>query len=120
MYIISEVNLLFQDDEFLGELPVKIHFSDERALDGGGVCRDMFSADWEEALKKFFDGQNVMIPVIHPDTDMSFLPLLGKIHFPWICDPWYLSSKSSISSACTYSSWTRHINPQQWADRNVC
>ncbi len=39
----------------------------------------MFSAFWEEAFKQFFDGQSLMTPVIHPHTDMTCLPTLGRI-----------------------------------------
>ena len=43
------------------------------------MCRDMFPAFWEEAFKYFFDGQNLLSPVVHPHTDMALLPTMGKI-----------------------------------------
>ena len=70
---------LFCDDEILKEFPLRISFSNESAIDGGGVCRDLFSAFWEEAYLKFFDGSSLLSPAMHASVDMSSLPLLGKI-----------------------------------------
>ena len=63
----------------LGEFPLRIHFTNEIAVDTGGVCRDMFSAFWEAAYLTEFDGSNLLVPAVHPGTDMAKLPALGAI-----------------------------------------
>ena len=40
----------------------------------------MFYFFWEEAYLKIFDGKNLLIPAIHPDTDMATLPILSTVH----------------------------------------
>ena len=49
------------------------------AFDSGGVSRDMFSAFWEAAYCCFFEGTCLLTPNLHASTDMSVLPLLGRI-----------------------------------------
>ena len=49
------------------------------AFDSGGVSRDMFSAFWETAYCRFFEGACLLMPNLHATTDMSVLPLLGRI-----------------------------------------
>ena len=63
----------------LSEYPLRIKFDGEIGFDSGGVCRDMFSAYWEEAFKTFFGGNSVLTPVIHPAIDMLSLPSLGLV-----------------------------------------
>ena len=70
---------LFPDDKILQEFPLQIRFSNEPAIDSGGVCQDLFSAFWEEAYLKFFDGSSLLSPVMHASIDMASLPALGKI-----------------------------------------
>lgn len=45
----------------------------------GCVCRDMFSSFWEEAYLKNFDGESLLIPAVHPNTDMATFPILGTV-----------------------------------------
>ena len=52
-----------------------IKFMGEKAVDTGGVCRDMFSAFWNKAYDKAFDGVNALIPAVHPQVDMALFPL---------------------------------------------
>ena len=47
--------------DILKEFPFRIRYEDERAVDTGGVCRDMFSAFWEEAHRKHFDGEKLLV-----------------------------------------------------------
>lgn len=55
----------------IGEYPFHIAFMNENAIDTGGVSRDFFSAFWEIAYVKDFDGSNTYIPTVHPHTDVS-------------------------------------------------
>jgi len=38
------------------EHPLKIKFTQERAIDAGGVGREAFSGFWEAVYRKMFDG----------------------------------------------------------------
>ena len=66
-------------DRILKEFPFRITYVGKRAIDTGGVSRDMFSAFWECAYLNVFDGGNLLAPAIHPGIDMSNLPVLGAI-----------------------------------------
>ena len=61
------------------EYPFRIKFTNERAIDTGGVSRDFFSAFWEIAYIKDFDGGSTYIPSVHPHTDMAHYVVLGSI-----------------------------------------
>ena len=49
------------------------------ADDQGGVTRDMFSGFWKEAYITLFDGVTLLIPLVHPQTDLQAFSTLGKI-----------------------------------------
>ena len=66
-------------EKILGEYPFRVRFDGEMAVDTGGVCRDMYSSFWESAYLRHFDGENLLIPAVNPNTDMATLPLLGTI-----------------------------------------
>lgn len=51
----------------------------EKALDAGGVVRDVFSAFWEEAVTRLFDGAGVVIPAVTPHSDMIVYCVLGTV-----------------------------------------
>ncbi len=68
-----------KSNQFMSEYQFRIKFSGERAIDTGGMRRDMFSAVFDEAYEKFFDGSALLSPVIHPNVDFSKLPALGTI-----------------------------------------
>jgi len=61
------------------EFPTFIQFQDELAIDAGGVSREMFSAFWEKAYSLICDGANFVVPLIHPQTDIAILPIMGKV-----------------------------------------
>ena len=63
----------------LHEFPFRVAFDGERAIDTGGVTRDMFSAFWEQAYRHAFDGGSTLIPATHPQMDQSVFPTLGTI-----------------------------------------
>ena len=45
-------------NEVLVEFPFRIRYEDELAVDTGGVCRDMYSAFWNEAYIQHFEGES--------------------------------------------------------------
>ena len=65
--------------KLLREYPFRITYKGERAIDTGGVSRDLFSAFWEEAYIKDFDGSSTYIPCVHPHCDISRYSVLGAI-----------------------------------------
>ena len=66
-------------EQILGEYSFCVRFDGEKAVDTGGVCRDMYSSFWESAFIRHFDGESLLIPAVNPNTDMAILPLLGTI-----------------------------------------
>lgn len=63
-------------EQILQEYPLRIRFQGERAIDLGGVARDMFSAFYEEAYKRIFDGSSLLCPIVHPEMGVAGLLLL--------------------------------------------
>ena len=61
------------------QFPFRIKFIGEKAIDAGGVARDMFSGFFEECYLKYFDGGSLLTPVIHPHVDITKLPTIGAI-----------------------------------------
>ena len=67
-------------EQTLKEFPFRIRYEGEKAIDTGGVSRDMFSVFWECALyPKQFDGGDVLVPTSHSGVDMATMVLLGTI-----------------------------------------
>ena len=67
-------------DELLEEFPFRISFKMERACSGyWGSLQRLFSAFWEEAYVKHFDGERLLVPAVHANTNLASLPLLGTI-----------------------------------------
>ena len=60
---------------------LEVTYLNEKALDDGGVTRDLFSAFWEEAYVEYFDGpsSNQLTPSIFPSVDLSSYVVLGSI-----------------------------------------
>lgn len=77
--VFEDVLDMYRIGEVLGECPIKIKYGGEQAIDDGGVQRDMYSAFWEEAYSKFFDGATNLIPMVHPQIDMKVFRVLGRI-----------------------------------------
>ena len=63
----------------VNEYPFRIRYTDERAYDTGGVARDFFTAFWEDAFVKHFDGGSLFVPSSHAQVDLSVFPTLGSI-----------------------------------------
>ena len=49
------------------------------AVDLGGIQCEMYSAFWEKAYQLLFEGATTLIPMIHPQTDVSLFPATGLI-----------------------------------------
>ncbi len=57
-----------------------MQFKEERALDIGGVTRDMFSAFFIQAYISLFDGSCLLYPAVHASSiDMTTFSTLGAI-----------------------------------------
>ena len=54
-------------------------FQGERAVDLGGVARDMFSAFYVETYDRLFDGSSLLCPTVYPEMDMSMLTTVGFV-----------------------------------------
>ena len=80
-HVYEDVIVTYQEniEEILREFPFRVRYDKERAIDTGGVCRDLFSAFWEESYVKNFDGEKLLVPAVHPNMDMTVLRLLGTI-----------------------------------------
>ncbi len=61
--IYNDVVDMFGDNimDILVEYPLRIHYDGERAIDTGGVCRDMFLTFWTEAYLRHCDGERLFI-----------------------------------------------------------
>ena len=77
--IFSSVVELYRVNTTVNEFPPRVHFNGEKAIDVGGVFRDMLSAFWDEAYRTLFDGGCLLTPVLHPQMDLAVLPILGRI-----------------------------------------
>ena len=63
----------------LAEYPFRVKFHGEKAFDIGGVSRDMFSAFFEDAYARLFDGGSLLAPAVLPHIDMSVWPIMGTV-----------------------------------------
>ena len=78
-HILDDVLALYKSHDILEVHPFRVEFIGERAIDIGGVARDLFSAVFEAIYEKFFDGCSVFCPVVHPGMDVSALRTIGII-----------------------------------------
>lgn len=39
----------------------------------------MYSAFWNEAYLKYFDGESLLVPALHPNAELAVFPILGTI-----------------------------------------
>ena len=81
--IYEDVLHLYTDRTSRGDIfcerPFRVQFRDEKALDVGGVTRDMFSAFYEKVYGELFDGPSLLVPIDFPIFSTSPLPILGTI-----------------------------------------
>ena len=66
-------------ERILQEHPFRVQFQGERAIDFGGVAREMFSIFYECVYQNLFDGSALLSPVVNPEMDTSVLNALGVI-----------------------------------------
>ena len=66
-------------EQILKEFPFRVQYEGEKAIDTGGVSRDMFSAFWEYAYLRQFDSGDFLVPASHPGVDMPTMVGLGTI-----------------------------------------
>ncbi len=74
--VYEDVIDLYREGDIVGEYPIFISFRGELGVDDGGVQRDMFSAFWEQAFDKLFEGITSLVPMLHPQSDLT---LIGHI-----------------------------------------
>ena len=94
----DDVIKFYQSGEIIKESPTFIAYDSELAVDEGGVTRDMYSAFWEEAYSRLFDGATILIPLVHAQTDMGIFPILGKIISHGYLASGYLPVRISLPS----------------------
>ena len=70
---------VYREGDIVQEYPLFIKYEGEKAVDEGGVQRDMLSAFWAEAYTRLFEGAKTLTPMIHPGLDMTVFPILGRI-----------------------------------------
>ena len=80
-HVYEDVIKTYEDnlEEILKDYPFRVRFINEKAVDMGGVCRDLFSAFWEDSYVKIFDGEKLLVPAVRPNPDMAVLRLHGTI-----------------------------------------
>ena len=86
-HIYQDVLKLYATESIANHYPLKIQFEGERAVDCGGVCRDMITGFWEKAYEILFDGSTLLTPLLHPQLDTTILPVVGRIlsHGFFVC-----------------------------------
>ena len=52
---------------------------DEPGLDFGGVTRDMYCAFWASACESYFDGSNVLVPLMQAGMDQTTFVQFGRV-----------------------------------------
>ena len=57
--------------QILDEYPFRVKYRDEKAFDIGGVSQDTFTAFFEDAYAKLFDGGSLIVPAVLPHIDKS-------------------------------------------------
>ncbi len=77
--VFEDVLHLYKNDHPADFHPLTTDFVGEMACDLGGVTRDMFSAFWESAYERLFDGSTLLSPVLHANVDMTQLSTVGAI-----------------------------------------
>ena len=78
-HFINRKNVYEGGGNIVSEYPITVAFDGEIGVDEGGVHRDMFSAFWSEAYCSLFEGSTLLTPMIHPQTELSHLPIVGRI-----------------------------------------
>ena len=86
-FIFDDVLSLYKNkkESLLQEHPFRVQYVDEKAVDIGGVARDVFSTFWEVTYIQAFDGGNVLllyIPIWICQSFLYWVPLYHMGTFP--------------------------------------
>ena len=77
--LFEDIMELYGGETIAVEYPMCIKFVGEKAIDCGGVSRDMISGFWEMAYQKSFDGSCLLTPTIEPHMNaVAQLPSVGR------------------------------------------
>ena len=65
-HVYEDVIKTYEDnlEEILKDYPFRVRFINEKAVDIGGVCRDLFSAFWEDSYVEIFEGEKLYVPIL--------------------------------------------------------
>ena len=80
--VYEDVLNLYKANEIINECPILsifIKYVGEKAVDDGGVQRDMLSSFWEQTYRKLFEGATLLTPMVHPQIDRKIFPVIGRI-----------------------------------------
>ena len=79
--LFKDVMCNYSTGDIVNYSSLDVTYLNEKALDAGGVTRDLFSAFWEGAYVDYFDGPstNQLTPTIFPSVDLASYGLLGSI-----------------------------------------
>ena len=64
-----------------------------------------FSAFWEEAYLRHFDGSSVLAPIVHAGLDISLTPHTWSYSFTWVSCLWVPTSSYCIPNTCSNPPW---------------
>ena len=70
---------LSNNPDIVMQHPFRVHFEGEMGIDTGGLTREAFSAFWEKAYFKHFDGSPLLRPVMYAGLNDLTLQTLGRI-----------------------------------------
>lgn len=65
--------------EIFSEYPFRVSYEEKRAVDTGGVFRDMLSAFWDCVYVKHFDGETLLVPSTHTNKGLIDITYESRI-----------------------------------------
>ena len=77
--IFEDVIELYSKSPEIVDNEISVKFQGEEGVDLGGLVRDFFSAFWDKAYQKMFDGSALLTPVSDPTMDMNNFTVLGRV-----------------------------------------
>lgn len=75
----EDVLQLYRSGTILLQYPCRFRFKGEKAIDTGGVGRDLYSAFYDAVYRNFFEGSSFVTPAVHPGSNMDDVALMGTI-----------------------------------------
>jgi hypothetical protein len=70
---------MYADENVMKKYPFFVRFDGEKAVDLGGVTRDMFSAFFEVLYLKLFDGSSLFYPATNAAINIDDFRIIGSI-----------------------------------------